>query len=71
MTVENVDQRRLCLESIITEARTNTGLVDIGEPDILPGMRVLLDAYINEAHFTPMGIEAQRGTMIQIGRAHV
>ena len=66
MDFEPGDPRRLNLDDILAESRANTGLTDIGEPDIEPGMRVLLDASVNEAHFTPMGVEAQRGTMIRI-----
>ena len=60
------DIRRLDLDSILAASRAGTGLSEIGEPDILHGLRKLIEAYVNEAHFTPMGIEAQRGTLIRI-----
>lgn len=60
------DPRRLDIEAIFADARAQTGLSEIGEPDIVPGMRVLIDAYRNEAHFTPAGIEAQRATLTRI-----
>ena len=60
------DRRRLDLDDIVATSRAETGLHDIGEPDILPGMRVLLNAYADEAHFTPVGIEAQRATLIRV-----
>jgi len=58
------DPRRLDLEEILSAAREASGLSDIGEPDILPGLRVLLDAFVSEAKLSAAGIEAQRATLI-------
>ena len=66
MEIAPGDPRRLDMEDIVATSRTETGLKDIGELDILPGLRVLLDAYAADAHFTPVGIEAQRATLIRV-----
>lgn len=42
-------------EHLLEAARKATGLDDFGEPDFLPHLRVLLQAYDEEARLTPFG----------------
>ncbi|MDD5175960.1 MAG: sulfotransferase [Sterolibacterium sp.] len=58
------DASRLDLPSIVEASRAETGLSDMGEPDILPGLRVLIDALVNEANLHPSGVDAQRHSLI-------
>jgi hypothetical protein len=57
---------RLDLADILAAARTATGLTELGEPDILPGMAVLIDALNNEARLHPLGIETQRAALTNL-----
>ena len=58
------DPRRLGLEEILSAARAASGLSEIGDPDIIPGLKVLLDSFVCEAKLSAAGIEAQRATLI-------
>jgi Sulfotransferase family len=66
MEIAAGDIRRLDPDDIVAQGRALTGLSDMGEPDILPAMRLLIDAYINEAHLAPRGVEAQRAALINV-----
>ena len=55
---------RLDLQSIIEAGSAATGLSDMGEPDIVPGLQVLIDSYINDAHLHAQGVENQRQALI-------
>lgn len=66
MQVATGDPRRLALESLVEAAQAETGLSDFGEPDLFPGLRALLDAYVTEAQFSATGIEAQRAGLIRV-----
>lgn len=56
--------KRIDLLEIVAAAKSDTGLDDMGQPDILPGMRVLIDAYRNEACLRADGIEGRRASLI-------
>jgi len=43
------------VEEVVEAARQQTGLTDIGDPAILEGLEVLLNAYAREANFTERG----------------
>jgi hypothetical protein len=60
------DPRRLDLQSIIDEAMSATGLSDMGAPDILPDLQVLLTALVNEARLSVNGVEAQRAALTNL-----
>jgi hypothetical protein len=57
---------RLNLEDMLAAARAATGLSDLGEPDILPGLAVLTEALINEARLHPLGVETQRAALTNL-----
>lgn len=58
------DSGRLNLEDIIAASRAETGLSNLGEQDMFPGMEVLLDALAGEAELHGNGVEAQRASLI-------
>jgi len=64
MAIPEGDPRRLDVREINDISRSLTGLEDMGEPDILPGMEILRDSIVREAAFDPNGIEAMRGNFI-------
>jgi Sulfotransferase family len=55
--------RELNLAKIIEAARQQTGLREIGEPDIGDGLRVLVDSLNREANLRPDGVESQRASL--------
>ena len=58
------DPRRLNLPEIIAEAQAQTGLTNMGEPDVMDGLQILIDALIREANLSPTGIEMKRAGLI-------
>ena len=60
------DPRRLDLDRIVAASHAETGLTDMGEPDILPALRRLIDSLLNEAHLHAQGVEMQRATLINL-----
>ncbi len=52
------------VDDIVSAARTQTGLTDIGDPAILEGLGILLEAYDNEAQFTDAGKQRAIGALI-------
>ena len=59
-----VDARSdLNVEEIIEGARAQTGLIEIGEPDILEGLEVLVDSLNREGNLRPDGVAAQRASL--------
>ena len=64
MEIAAGDPRRLDMEEILSAARAASGLSDIDIPDILPGLKILLDSFVCEAKLSAAGIEAQRATLV-------
>ena len=66
--MEIVEEQSLKLdaEELIKGAQAATGLNDFGEPALLPGLQVLVDAINNEANLRPSGVEAQRGGLTNL-----
>jgi Sulfotransferase family len=64
MEIAAGDPRRLNLQDIIAEARAQTGLTDMGEPDVTDGLTILVDALIREANLSPAGVEMKRAGLI-------
>lgn len=54
----------MTVEDIIAAAREQTGLTDIGDPEILDGLSRLLKAYDEEAGFTDKGKQRQIGKLV-------
>ena len=63
---ETVNADKLDVEALIAAARAATGLQDFGEPPLLPGLQVLVDAINSEANLRPSGVEAQRGGLTNL-----
>lgn len=63
MHTETLAASRLNLEDLLRTARAATGLHELGEPDILPGLAALTKALIGEAQLHPRGIETQRAAL--------
>lgn len=63
MQTETLASSRLNLEDLLGSARATTGLHDLGEPDILPGLAALTTALISEAQLHPQGVETQRAAL--------
>ncbi len=57
---------RLNLEDMLAAARAATGLSELGEPDILPGLAVLTEALNHEARLHPLGVETQRAALTNL-----
>ena len=52
------------VEDVIAAARAQSGLSEIGDPDILEGLRRLLKAYAEEAKFTARGAQMAHADVI-------
>ncbi len=53
------------LDNLHEQASSEVGLDDFGETDYLEGLRILLDAYDNEAKFSPTGRQAAYATLVE------
>jgi hypothetical protein len=51
-------------DDVIEAARTQTGLVDFGDPAVLEGLDILLRSYADEAKFTPRGSQMAHGDLV-------
>lgn len=60
MEAVHAGSRELNLDEIVEAARAQTGLTEIGEPDIREGLGVMIDSLNREANLRPDGLEAQR-----------
>ena len=54
------------VDEIVARARAETGLTDIGEPDIVPRLRRVVDCFEREAHLSPMGVAAETEGLVRI-----
>jgi Sulfotransferase family len=54
----------LNVDEIFEAARAQTGLAEIGEPDIHEGLGVLVDSLNTEGNLRPAGVEMQRANLI-------
>ncbi len=54
----------MTVEEVISAARAQSGLADFGDPAILDGLGRLLDAYANEARFTPRGADMMHADVV-------
>lgn len=54
----------MTVEKIITAASEQTGLTDFGDPAILEGLGVLIQAYEQEANFTESGMQRSLATLV-------
>ena len=53
----------MTVEEILAAARRQTGLTEIGDPAILEGLEILLQAYEEEAEFTERGSAMAHGAL--------
>jgi len=54
----------MTVDEILSAARAQSGLTDIGDPAILEGLGILLDAYEKEAGFTEAGMQRATGVLV-------
>ena len=54
----------MTVDEILSAAQAQSGLTDIGDPAILEGLGILLDAYEKEAGFTEAGMQRATGVLV-------
>ncbi len=54
----------MTVDEILSAARAQSGLTDIGDPAILEGLGILLEAYEKEARFTEAGMQRATGALV-------
>ena len=54
----------MTVDEILAAARAQSGLTDIGDPAILEGLGILLEAYEKEARFTEAGMQRATGALV-------